>query len=313
MPHKKNTNGRSLSFEAFRLSFRTLSAVSPTLAGVAGARIFLRTRRHPTPARELALLEQATPDRLDTADGSLPLWSWGTEGPPVLLVHGWEGRGSQLAPFAPALLEAGFRVVTYDAPGHGAAPGSSSSLVAMARALEAVADHVGPAAGLVAHSAGAVAATYALSRGLAAERLVYVAPGTGVLDYSHQFASLLGVSEKTRLRLQRRIERAIGVTWEEIEPVPLAREMEAPLLVVSDRGDREASLAGVEALTRAWPGARLTVTEGLGHRRILRNPEVVREAVGFLAAEALPLPGEGLQGAAAALHGAGRRALGSTI
>jgi len=287
MPHQKNTNGRSLRFDALRLSFRTLSRVSPSLAAAAGARIFLRTRRHESPPRERALLDQAVAERLDTPVGTLPLWTWGTEGPPVLLVHGWEGRGSQLAPFAPALVEAGFRVVAYDAPGHGGASGSSSSLVAMAHALEAVAGHVGPAAGLIAHSAGAVTATYALSRGLAVKRLVYVAPGAGVLDYSHQFARMLGIGEETRLRLQQRIERIIGVPWEEIEPVMIAESMDAPLLLISDRNDREAPLHLVEDLARAWPGAALTVTERLGHRRILRNREVVREASAFLAGEAL--------------------------
>lgn len=288
MPHKKNTNGRSKSFEALRLGFRALSAVSPALAGTVGARLFLRTRRHTVPARERSFLDQAIPEQLDTPVGTLPLWHWGEDGPPVILVHGWEGRGSQLAAFAPALVEAGFRVVAYDAPGHGEAPGSSSSIVAMAQALQAVARHVGPAAGVIAHSAGAVAATYALSRGLEVERLIYVAPGAGVLDYSRQFARILGIGEATRLRLQQRIEDLIGVSWEEIEPVPLAESMDTPLLLISDRDDREAPLHSVEDLARAWPGASLTVTEGLGHRRILRNREVVREVTAFLAAESLP-------------------------
>ena len=43
------------------------------------------------------------------------MYSWGS-GPTVLLVHGWEGRGSQLSAFAPALVKAGFRVVAVDMP-----------------------------------------------------------------------------------------------------------------------------------------------------------------------------------------------------
>jgi pimeloyl-ACP methyl ester carboxylesterase len=37
---------------------------------------------------------------------------------------------------------------------------------------------------------------------------------------------------------------------------------------------------GVE-IARAWPGAELVTTSGLGHRAILRDPEVVRRAVDF--------------------------------
>ena len=43
---------------------------------------------------------------------------WG-DGPVVYLVHGWGGRGSQLASFVEPLLVAGFRVVMFDAPAHG--------------------------------------------------------------------------------------------------------------------------------------------------------------------------------------------------
>ena len=52
-----------------------------------------------------------------------------------------------------------------------------------------------------------------------------------------------------------------------------------PALVVHDRGDREVPFEHGETLARSWPGARLMVTEGLGHRRILRDPEVVRAVV----------------------------------
>jgi hypothetical protein len=38
------------------------------------------------------------------------------------------------------------------------------------------------------------------------------------------------------------------------------------------------------AITRAWRGAEMLMTDGLGHRRILRDPDVVATAVAFVAA-----------------------------
>ena len=61
-------------------------------------------------------------------------WSWG-DGPAVYLVHGWAGVGGQLAAFVPPLLAGGFRVVTFDAPGHGASAGRRSSIIHFADAL----------------------------------------------------------------------------------------------------------------------------------------------------------------------------------
>ena len=49
-------------------------------------------------------------------------------------------------------------------------------------------------------------------------------------------------------------------------------ELTAPVLVVHDRGDAEIPWQHGAAIARAWRGAEMLITEGLGHRRILRDP-----------------------------------------
>ena len=46
--------------------------------------------------------------------------------------------------------------------------------------------------------------------------------------------------------------------------------------------DRDVPYAGGAALARAWPDASLRTTHGLGHRRILRDPEVISWAMDFV-------------------------------
>jgi pimeloyl-ACP methyl ester carboxylesterase len=245
-------------------------------------------------------------------------WSWGEpDRPAVLLVHGWAGRGSQLGAFAGALAASGLRAVTFDAPGHGESQGRRSSLLAMSDALLAVAESAGAVAGVVAHSAGAAAATWALRRGLAesaartsgaipverasgatrverasgvtpverasgATRVVYIAPPAELSSYASTFAAAIGLPAEIAGRIQTRIERRFGLRWDELHGVGVARAQRAPLLVVHDRDDAEVALADGAALAAAWPGARLIATAGLGHRRLLRDPEVVRAVVDYL-------------------------------
>jgi hypothetical protein len=64
-----------------------------------------------------------------------------------------------------------------------------------------------------------------------------------------------------------------------------------PTLVVHDHGDREVGFRDGHETARAWPGARLLATEGLGHRRLLRDPAVVEEVVAFVAAPVPAAPG----------------------
>ncbi len=55
-----------------------------------------------------------------------------------------------------------------------------------------------------------------------------------------------------------------------------------PTLVVHDRDDASTDVGDGEAIAAAWPRAELTVTTGLGHRRILRDPGVVAQVVDFV-------------------------------
>jgi pimeloyl-ACP methyl ester carboxylesterase len=59
-----------------------------------------------------------------------------------------------------------------------------------------------------------------------------------------------------------------------------------PLLVVHDRGDAEVAWQHGLAIARAWRGAEFLMTDGLGHRRILKDPDVVAAAVAFVVARA---------------------------
>lgn len=280
---QKSTIGRTWALRGLRAGFAMAGALSPELAAAGAARLFLSTRRHAVAQRERSYLRDA--ERVDLAGdpGPLAAWLWGTEGAPaVALIHGWEGRGSQLGAFASPLVAAGFRVVAVDAPGHGDSPGRSSSLVAIAGALRLVGERHGPLAGVVAHSAGTVAAVHCVSRGLGVGRLVCVAPGVDLEGYMRDFARLFGLSADASRALKLRIERHVGVSMRELDPRGRAAGLRVPLLVIHDRTDREAPFAGGEALARSWPGARLLATEGLGHTRILWDEEVVSAATAFL-------------------------------
>jgi pimeloyl-ACP methyl ester carboxylesterase len=209
--------------------------------------------------------------------------------PAVYLLHGWGGWRWQLDPFVGPLVDAGFRVVAFDAPSHGGSgPGPEgpgrSNILEFADALAAVVAAHGPARAVVAHSLGATATAYALSQGLPVDRLVFVSPMADPLPYTRAFAARLGFGERIRSRLVARIERRVAMPMSAFDvPAMAHRVATPPLLLVHDRLDAETGWADSAAIARSWPGARLVTTTGLGHRRILRAPAVVAEAAAFVA------------------------------
>ena len=210
--------------------------------------------------------------------------------PVVYLVHGWGGWRWQLDGFVVPLVEAGFRVVAFDAPSHGASdPGPSgpgrSTVLELADALAAVVAAMGPAHAVVAHSLGATAAAFALRGGLPVERAAFLAPMADPLPYTRTFAGRLGFGERVRTRLVDRIERRVGMPLSAFDVPAMAEQVATPpLLLVHDRQDAETGWSDSAAIARSWPRCRLVTTGGLGHRRILRAPAVIAEVVEFVAA-----------------------------
>lgn len=290
---KNSTNVRALESDwrvrGARLTFQVLGKAAPRLASWWAERLFLSARRFPRPAWEQEILAGAEVLAIESPWGALPAWSWGA-GPTVLLVHGWEGRGSQLGRLVGPLVARGLRVVTFDAPGHGDGPRVPTSIVDLSRAIRHVARHLGPLHGLVAHSVGGAATTLALAEEALAERLVFLAPPHSALRYTQGFAQLFGMDEPVREGLVRRLQARYGLTLEDLDTLRIAPRMTAPLFIAHDEDDHEVPVAAGRALGAVWPGARLRVTRGLGHRRILREQGVIDEVVHFVAegSEATP-------------------------
>lgn len=213
---------------------------------------------------------------------------WG-DGPVVYLVHGWGGRGAQLAAYVEPLVARGFRVVMFDGPAHGdsdhgpAGPHRTHG-VELGRALDAVAARFGPAEAVVAHSLGAISTYLTLRFGwLGTRRLVLLAPMAAATPLFHQFQRALGFGARTRRAFDREVEAFVGVPLEAFDASVQATYVDAvPTLVVHDRGDRQTPYADAVRLAGSLPDGRLLTTDGLGHRRILRDPAVVQEVVDFL-------------------------------
>jgi len=268
--------------------FLTGSLLLPEYAAALAERLFLTPPRMSDPSR---LPVSTFFDFLDARSSfveyrgrSLATWRWGPrDAPAVLLAHGWGGYAAQMRGFVPRLLAEGFRVIAYDQPAHGLSEGKLTGLPDFAGALAALAAHDGDVRHVIAHSLGGVATAIALSRGLRLQSTVLVSPPSDLVGYSRQFARWYWIPEPLRRAMQAAIEERFGLRWFELEIPRLAPQLNTPALVIHDRGDGIVPWSQGAALARAWPGARLLSTEGLGHGRILESDAVLRSAADFIA------------------------------
>lgn len=264
-----------------RTAFRTVGAVAPGVAARWAETIFCRPPRSESRPAEEAFLATGTRQTVRSDGQDVAVWVWGT-GPVVVLAHGWGGRAGRFSTLAQTLVEEGFRVVLFDAPAHGASKGHQASLPEFARALHAVANTVAPIYGLIGHSLGGAAVSLAMGNGLQAARAVLLSPPADVVLFSRAFAEHLRIPLRAHNAMRRNLENRLQIRWEELHVPTLARRMKAPALVIHDRGDSDVPYTQGAEVANAWPGAELLTTTGLGHRAVVRDPEVVRRTIDFL-------------------------------
>jgi pimeloyl-ACP methyl ester carboxylesterase len=285
----EGTNVGALIRNGVRNGVSWLGRTSPLVGSLAAESLFLSPSRHPRPGWEARLIADARAFSVGYRGAQLPAWEWG-EGPTILLVHGWEGRGSQLGGFVGPLMRAGHRVVTFDFPGHGDAGDAHVSVVDFVRTIVQVHAAFGPIHGLIGHSMGAAASVLAHTLSPFADCMVLIAPPRSPRRFFDGFVRYLGLDERTIHATEDRLQQRYGVSLDEIDTPRLAHSVEVPVLVIHDREDREVPFEHGELVASALPNGTLLETHGLGHRRILKDDRVIRSAtefVGSLAAVSL--------------------------
>ncbi len=246
--------------------------------------LWLEVPRREISARGRRILEQGRTELVPFDDIELPLTQWGNEAHPlVLLMHGWGGNRAQLGAFVEPLLEAGFRAAAFDAPAHGDAPGTHTNVFQITTALWEVLKRIGQPQAVIAHSLGTMALNVALQRGLKPEKVVLSGAMRRLSDAFDPFIKLNNLSEDVHEKVDIAMRERFGEDAWEVTSLDLQLpKFDIPALLFHDKQDEVTPYVSSVAVARAWKSAKLITTDGLGHRLILHDPDVIRKTVEFL-------------------------------
>lgn len=284
--NKKAASPLPLAFKLLRLSFRLGGRLAPNIAGRFAAKLWLTPPRFKLPAREKITLDSAKLSHHQIAGNNIVSFSWGNENPDtplVLLVHGWSGRGTQLGSFVQPLLDAGYRVLSFDAPAHGKSSGKQTSLYEFADVILALQKHYGDIHAAITHSFGGPCIAHAIQRGFKTSRIVSISPPATMKGLVEKFTDALYLPEQTSKKMLQHIENAYSKNiWEELSMVNSIQGVTIPGLLIHDTNDTDIPWQEGEAIAHAWHDAKFIKTSGLGHRRILRDDFVIKTAVAYI-------------------------------
>jgi pimeloyl-ACP methyl ester carboxylesterase len=200
----------------------------------------------------------------------------------VLLVHGWSGRGTQLAKIAEALEEQGFSIVSFDAPAHGKTPGKKSMMLDFIDCIHFLNEEYGPFQAVIGHSLGGMATLRAVKEGLKTEKLVLIGTANSITHIIREFARNLNMNKEVADRMKAHFDKKYEIDMDSYSGAVSAKEVKIPSLIIHDKDDVDVELSSAYELQEALENSELFLTEELGHRRILGDKKVINKITTFI-------------------------------
>jgi alpha-beta hydrolase superfamily lysophospholipase len=228
-------------------------------------------------ANQLSLIE---------SEGCCRGWHWNPGGTRrILVLHGFSSAARNFAHLIDALVERNMEVIAFDAPAHGLSEGKQIHSLQYRKFIQAIREKWGPFDGYIAHSFGGLSISLALEENPpnAQERLVLIAPATETRSALQQLQQTLLLRKNIMQRIDQLIEERSGrtVSWFSVNRV--IEKLTIPIFWIHDRSDDVTPYEDIEpSQHRSAENVQFHITDGLGHRRVYRDPAVCEKIIQFL-------------------------------
>lgn len=278
-----------LAIHITRLMYNTLGRLFPTYFGNLAYDQWFTTMRFKTPKRELPALESARHESITVNGVPVAVYIWQhksiTPTKSLLFIHGWTGRGSQVSTYIKELNKLGYRVISFDGIAHGRTPGSQTSALEMTDVVLALDKHYGKFDAAITHSFGGMILAYAMSLGLKVKTAVMICPPKDFPIILKNFKRILNLPDSVMQVVIRKSFATHGqIVRDAVDVVKnvSCSDMTCNGLVIHDEDDADISWHSGKEIASAWKGAKFIKTQGLGHRRIIRDKAVISSIINFI-------------------------------
>ncbi|AOC96718.1 2-hydroxy-6-oxononadienedioate/2-hydroxy-6-oxononatrienedioate hydrolase [Flavobacterium anhuiense] len=266
------------------ISAKICAFISTNLVTKFAAKIFITPIKHKVPKRELEMDAKSIQKLIyiPEINKSVVTYTYGQSPRKVLLVHGWSGRGTQLFKIADELLANGYSTVSFDAPAHGKSKGKTTIMSEFIASILEIEKQFGPFEIAIGHSLGGMSVLNSIKDGLKVEKAIIIGSGDIVQDILDEFTFKLGLKKEISIHLRDYFENMYQVKMDDFSAYKAAKKIKTPVLVIHDKDDPEVSVKAGIHINENLENGSLFLTEGLGHRKILGNQNVIKKILEFI-------------------------------
>lgn len=140
----------------------------------------------------------------------------------------------------------------------------------------------GPFEIAIGHSLGGMSVLNAIKDGLKVKKAIIIGSGDIVQDILEEFIFKLKLKKEFSEHLRVFFEHKYQLKMDDFSAYRAAQKIKIPVLVIHDNDDPEVPVkAGINIHNNLENGS-LLLTDGLGHRKILGNQNVIKRILEFI-------------------------------
>ena len=259
-----------------------MERISPLLSARIAAFLFFTPIRFEAPLQEQKYLSEAKTKTIAYKNNKVKIYEWGEAQKAVLLVHGWAGRATQVAHLAKPLIEAGYKVYSFDAPAHGNSNGRHTHFIEFSEIILELHKLFPDIESIIGHSMGGSACVHAITQGFKPNKCITIGAPASVDWVLKSYCKQLNLTNKVAEIIKSRLEKKFTQKFEELSLRTMVKHIETPGLIIHCEDDVDAPVECAHQIHENWNNSKLICTQNLGHRRILKNKEIAQAIIDFL-------------------------------
>lgn len=280
--------GQRLLIGYYKNKLRTLSYLSKEKAASEAFRLFCTPYTRKITQKRPAIFTKATPKLIDFEGLAIVGYGWmptAPNGKKVMILHGFSSYAYKFEHYVPLLLQMGYEVLAFDAPGHGDSEGKIVNALVYKRFICQVNEVENGIDAFIAHSFGGLALSLAMQDlpDAANKKMVLIAPATETTSALNGFYKMLQVKPDLQAAIEAYIISMAGKPISYFSVTHSLTVIDTPCLWNHDKNDSICPFSDtLQAQRSAKPHQEFFITEGLGHNKVYRDQGVMKKIGTFL-------------------------------
>jgi pimeloyl-ACP methyl ester carboxylesterase len=279
---------QKLALGYYSNKLRTIAIVSPRKAAEEAFKLFCtpytKRKTHKTPT----IFKQAERLSFTLAHNTIHGFRWKPakeNGRKILICHGFDSSSYRFERYITPLLNKGFEVLAFDAPGHGLSSGSQITIIIYRDMVLEIDKLYGPVDGIMAHSLGGLGAGLALEKMEANERkrFVLISPATESTRAINTFFKFIKLTGRVKEEFEKLIIELGGYPSSWFSVSRIVQQITTPTLWIHDKEDTITPFDDMKHIPeKKLPHIEFEITQGLGHSSYTHD-KVAKRVIDFFA------------------------------